>query len=194
MWCMQATMCKGLWSVRNILIDIFCFVLYIVLVYTPQNPIFFPSRNGIELVFLGTKGGLTRYMKLVANLSEPYVTCFGGSMGALTYIYVYTVADCTVYKWWSLSLTRLMPIKIKRYCYIPEKSPYTLPLKRSCNNFLYWMLNFVYGILTRPRFSANSKGACTLCLCNSIVCFGCVTKVLGHCYMPHRLENGKHWA
>ncbi len=49
------------------------------------------------------------------------------------------------------------------YYYIPEKSPYTLPLKQSCNKFLYCTLNFAYCILTRPRFSGNSKGACALC-------------------------------
>ncbi len=32
--------------------------------------------------------------------------------------------------------------------YTPEKSPYTLSLKRSCNKFLYWTLTFVYCILT----------------------------------------------
>ena len=29
---------------------------------------------------------------------------------------------------------------------------------------------------------------------NSIVCFGCVTKVPYHCYMACRHEKGKHWA
>ncbi len=80
------------------------------------------------------------------------------------------------------------------YYYIPEKSPYTLLLKRSCNKFLYCTLNFAYCILTLPRFSANSKGACALCLRKSIVCFGCVTKVPGHCYMACRHEKEKHFA
>ncbi len=52
-------------------------------------------------------------------------------------------------------------------------------------------MTFAYCILTRPKFSANSKGACALCLHNSIVCFGCVTKVLGHCYMACRHEKEK---
>ncbi len=79
------------------------------------------------------------------------------------------------------------------YC-IPEKSPYTLPLKRSCNNFSYCTLDFAYCILTRPRFSSNSKGACALCLRNPIVCVGCVTKVPDRCCMACMHEKEKHWA
>ena len=42
-------------------------------------------------------------------------------------------------------------------------------------------------------FSANTKGVCALCLRNSMVCFGYVTKVPGRWYMPYRHEKEKHW-
>ncbi len=53
-----------------------------------------------------------------------------------------------------------------------------------------WTLHIA--LWPRPRFSANSKGACALCLRNSIVCFGCVTKVPGRCCMACRHEKEKH--
>ncbi len=46
----------------------------------------------------------------------------------------------------------------------------------------------------RLSFSANSKGACALCLHNSIVCFGCITKVPGCCYMACRHDKEKQWV
>ncbi len=95
--------------------------------------------------------------------------------------------------YFSLSLRPPSPADFIYY-YIPEKSPYTLPLKRSCNKFSYRTITFAYCTLTRPRFSSNSKGAYALCLRNSIVCFGCVTKVPGRCYMACRHEKAKHFA
>ena len=73
---------------------------------------------------------------------------------------------------------------IQFFYYIPEKFPYTLPLERSCNKSLY--LNDGLSLIAlwpRPSFSANIKGACVLCLHNSTVCLGCVTKVPGRCYI-----------
>ncbi len=74
----------------------------------------------------------------------------------------------------------------------------TLPIlynwnDRAINFFIEcWILHTA--LWPRPRFSANSKGACALCLRNSIACFGCVAKVPGRCYMACRHEKEKHWA
>ena len=61
---------------------------------------------------------------------------------------------------------------------------------RAINFFIErWTLHIA--LQPRPRFSANSKGGCALCLRNSIVCFGCVTIVPGRCYMACRHEKEK---
>ena len=81
----------------------------------------------------------------------------------------------------------------KGYYYIPEKSPYTLPLELSCNKSLSLNDDLSFSALWPQRSaSANSNGACLLCLHNSTVCFGCVTKVPGRCYMPRRHKEEKH--
>ncbi len=53
------------------------------------------------------------------------------------------------------------------------------------------MLTFVYCTLTPSQIL--SQRHVHLCLRNSIVCFGFLTKVPGRCYMRYRLEKGKHW-
>ena len=84
------------------------------------------------------------------------------------------------------------------YYYIPEKYPYTLPLEWSCNKSLYMYWNDDLSFVTlwpRRSFSANSKGMCAVCLHNSIVCLGCVTKVLEHLFAtcPTGMKRKKHW-
>ncbi len=78
---------------------------------------------------------------------------------------------------------------------LPEKPPYTLPLEPSCNKSLYLNDDLLFiALWPRRSFSANSKGARALCLHNSLVCFGCVTKAPGRCYMPYRHEKEKTLA